>query len=120
MPPPSVRPATPVVETMPPVAGELEGGRLVVEVTPLRATLDVGGPGLRIDVDGAHAGHVEQQAVVAERVAGDIVSAALDRQEQAVLAGEVDRADDVGDAGRLDDQAGVLVDHPVPDGERGL
>jgi hypothetical protein len=55
---------------------------------------------------------------VVHGVAGDVVAAALDRQRQPVLAGEVHRVDDVRARRRLHDERGPAIDEPVPDRAR--
>ncbi len=47
--------------------------------------------------------------------AGDVVAAPAHRNEQVVLAGEVDRVYDVGHARRAGYERGPPVDHAVPD-----
>jgi hypothetical protein len=58
------------------------------------------------------------EPAVADGVAGDVVAAALDREQEMVLGGEADGLGDVGGRGTADDGTGPLVDHRVPDGAR--
>ncbi len=94
---------------------QVEGCRLVVEISPKRATLGISRLGLGIDLDAAHARHVEQHPAVGNGVTSYIVTAAFDRQQQFVLAGEVDGADDVGHASWLNGQRWILVMHTIPE-----
>ena len=65
-----------------------------------------------------HAGQVDDHAAVAHRSSADVVSAASNRHEQAVLAREPHGRDDVGQPGAAGDQAGIFVDAGVPDPSR--
>ena len=95
--------------------GEPEELRLPVAVAPGRAALRPHRLRRRVDVDAAHLRQVDDEAAVVHRVAGDVVTAALDREEQVLLAGEVDGVDDVRGPGALHDQRRPAVDQPVPD-----
>ena len=86
-----------------------------VDVGEERAGLDAGGALDGIDRDGAHLREVEQERVVGDGEAADLVAAAADRQDQAVVAGEVHRGLDVAGRGGADHQAGMAVDHRVPE-----
>ena len=88
----------PVVETTPPGTASPKQLRLAVDVAPGRAALHAHRLRRRVDVDAAHLRQVDDEAAVVDRVAGDVVAAALDRERELVLAGEVDRVDDVGRA----------------------
>jgi hypothetical protein len=57
----------------------------------------------------------EWEALVGEGGPGDVVTAALDAEQQPVVAGEPDRRGDVVGGGRLDDERGDLGRHGVPD-----
>ena len=72
----------------------------------------------RIDPDAAHERHVEHQPALAHGQSGDVVSAAFDRQRNAVLTRGVDARDDVGHAEAPDDQRRTPIDHRVPDRAR--
>ena len=89
--------------------------RGVVDVTPGAATFDANGACRWIDADTLHAREVDHQAIVTGAQARAIVPATAHRQRQLVLAGEVDRGDDVGDIDAAGDQRGSLVDHAVVD-----
>ena len=69
-------------------------GRLV-DVGEQAPGSDVREPGVGVDGDLAHAGHVEGQAALGDGGAGDVVAAALDAEQQAVVAGEPDGRGDV-------------------------
>jgi hypothetical protein len=69
-------------------------------------------------VDAAHLREVDHQAAVVDCVAGNVVAAALDRDEQVLLAREVDGVDDIGCAAALHDQRRSTVDQTVPDRAR--
>src|SRR5690606_29734079 len=68
--------------------GQAEGMRGVVDVAPERATADARGAGLRVDVDVAHGGEVDDQAAIDGALAGDVVAAAANGEGQIVVAGE--------------------------------
>ena len=94
---------------------EAERLRLPVDVGPGAAALCPDGAPLGIHPDASHQREVDDDAVVAHTGARDVVAAAAHRHRQLVLAHEVHRGDDVGDAGTHDDEQRTLVDHPVPD-----
>ena len=58
---------------------------------------------------------VDHDAVVADRAAGDAVTAAADGEGEIVGAGEGDGGGDVMGVAALDDEGRVAVDHRVPD-----
>ena len=88
---------------------------LPVDVAKGGAALHPHGGGLGVDDHAAHVGEVDDEPVVAERPAGDVVAAAAHRDQQVVVAGEAHGADHVGDAAAADDQPGPAVDRGVPD-----
>ena len=61
---------------------------------------------------------IDDQPVVDGAQPRAVVAAAADGHDDAVVTGEVDRGDDVGDSGALGDEGRVLVDHRVVDGAR--
>ena len=67
-----------------------------------------------VDVHGPHGRQVDDQAVVAHGAAGDLVAAAADAHDGAVVAGDSHRLDDVGHVGAAGDHRRVAVDQPVP------
>ena len=66
-------------------------------------------------MDTAHLRQVDDEAAVVDRVAGDVVTARLDREEQVLLAGEVNRVDDIRRSSALHDQRRPTVDESIPD-----
>ena len=117
-PPCSVRPAMPVVETTPPGTASpkscVSRSQSPQSAPPSRPHR----PRRGVDVDAAHLRQVDDEAAVVDRVAGHVVAAALDREQQVLLAREVDGVDDVRGAGALHDQRRLAVDQPVPDRAR--
>ena len=75
-----------------------------VDVAQPAARPDLGQPGLGVDRDRAHAGQVDGQAAVGDGRPGDVVAAALDAEQHAVVAGEADRGGHVAGRGRLEDE----------------
>ena len=69
--------------------------------------------GIGVDVDAVHEGEIEQDPSVDARQARDGMSSAADRQQQALLAGEVDRVDHVGSAGGLHHHGRTIAVHGV-------
>ena len=112
-PPPSVSPATPVVDTRPPVVARPWLERRAIEVGPDRAAAHTGDPAGGVDLDVAHRPQVEDDAVVAQRQAGDGVAAGAHGDREVVLAGEGEGGDDVLDGERLHDVARTALDHRV-------
>ena len=93
---------------------EPEGLGLAIDVAPGRAALDPGAAPLRIDPHAAHRREIDHHAVVADRVARDVVAATADRDRQVVLAGERDRVEHIVRAPAADDHGRAAVDHRVP------
>nr|WP_254453717.1 hypothetical protein [Siccirubricoccus sp. G192] len=112
-PPPSVRPAMPVEETTPPRGGEAVELCLAVEPVPGDAALRAGGACPRIDMDALHQGQVEHQAALGRRAPRDIVAAAADGDLQPLVARQLHRIDDVGQAAAAGDECRALVDEAV-------
>ena len=88
-PPPSVRPAMPVVELIR-RRGQAEslGRRVEVGQRAPGSTRRAGAPDRR---DAFSSAQIDHQAVIANRIARDVVAAAADRHEQIVVPSEVDR-----------------------------
>ena len=78
--------------------------RRPVDVLEQAPRPDVRELGVGIDRDVAHAGHVERQAALGDRGSGDVVAAALDAEQQPVVAREPHRRGDVVRRGRLEDE----------------
>ena len=89
--------------------------RLAIEVAECRAALHLHEPRLGIDQHAAHGGEVDDDAVVAQRPAGDVVAAAPHRHQKVVPGGEFHRVHDVGRTEAAHDQTGVPVDGRIPD-----
>ena len=69
----------------------------------------------RIHVDPFHPRQVDHQPAVGDRLAGDVVPAAPDRDLERLVAAEVDGVDDVRRVQATRDQARALVDEAVVD-----
>ena len=95
---------------------EAEGLGVAVDVAPGGAALDPGAAPFGVDPHGAHERQVEHQPAIAHGVARDVVAAAADGHRQAMLAGEADGVDDVGDAAAAHDGVRAAIDHRVPHG----
>ena len=94
---------------------EPEGLRLGVEVLPQQAGLGDDAAGAGIDAGALHHREVDDDAL-GGREAGDRVRAAADGDLEALAAGELDGAHDVGGARAAHDERGVdVVEHRVPD-----
>ena len=61
---------------------------------------------------------IDHYAPVTDRVTGDIVATAADRDRQPHLARESDRLDNVGNPLALNDEERPTVDHGIPHGPR--
>ena len=92
---------------------EAERHRLVIQFAEQAATIDPGLACGRIDAHAAHGRKVDLHAAFTGRLACVAVPAALDRQQQVLLAGKVHGRADVGGAARLNDQRRMLVDRLV-------
>ena len=86
-PPPSVSPATPVVETRPPVVASPVALAGPVDVGPRGAAADPGDAPLGVDLDVAQVAQVDHEPVVAERPAGHGVSAGAHSELEPLLHG---------------------------------
>ena len=90
--------------------------RLAVDVPERGSRSDRRGLCPGIDPDEVHEREVDHQPVVADRIAGDVVAAALDRQQKPLISREIDGVLDIGGALATRDQSRTPVDHGVPDG----
>ena len=115
MPPPRVRPPTPVVEMMPPVVASPNGYAACVEVSPGRTTGHPRSLGERVDAHAAHGRQVDDHAVVTRAEAGDTVAATAYGDGQGVVGGETDCGHHVAGVDRLHDDGRPLIDHAVAD-----
>jgi hypothetical protein len=89
--------------------------RLAVDVAPERSTLHPGPAPGGIDAHGPHRRKVDDDPVVANGGARNVVASAPYRDLQVVVAGETHRRDYVGRPDASGDQARAPVDGTVPD-----
>ena len=82
MPPPSVSPAIPVVETAPPVVASPNACVSRSNSPQVRPAWAWARPGAGVDPHALHRRQVDDDAVVADRLPGDVVPAAADRDRQ--------------------------------------
>ena len=68
-----------------------------------------------IEVHSLHRREIDDEAIVAERLARDVVAAAAHGDEEIVPPRELERVLDVGYSLAPDDEGRVLVDHRVED-----
>ena len=118
MPPPSVRPATPVDARNPDGVAMPKADGGVIDVSPGAAGVGADGVILRADRGAAQQRQVDDQGVVPDAEACRVVAAASDGDLDAMLAAETYAGDDVGDVPAARDGGRVLVDHGVVDGAR--
>src|SRR5207253_5583605 len=100
--------------------GAAGGGQAVclaleIEIRVVASGVRIGYSSLGIDTYRAKARQVDQHPVVAERVSGDVVASAANRNQEIVLAREANRLHHVAGAQRLDDDTRPPVDHAVED-----
>ena len=89
-----------------------------VELAEERAAVRSGDPGLRVDLDAAHRGHVDDEPAIRPAKPGRAVAAGLDRDLEVVLAREADRRGDLLGGRRAgDDRRSPVVDR-VPEAAR--
>ncbi len=98
--------------------GESEGLGLAVDVADGGAAAGAHPPRRDVDAHRVHGAKVDDDAAVAHRIAGDVVTAAAHRDRHAVGTGEVDGIDDVGDAAAAGNDGRMLVDADVQDHAR--
>jgi hypothetical protein len=103
-------------------AGRREPERLrdAIHVGPGGPALHVHGAPRVVDPDRAHRREVDDDAVVDDGGARDVVSAAADGERELLRGGEADGVGDVFGVRAADDHGGALVDHAVPDPACGL
>ncbi len=92
--------------------------RGVIHVTRGAAGTDPDGAVRRIDTDALHQRQIDDEAVVDAAKARAVVAAAANRDQEALLAAEVDGRDHIRRVDTAGDQARPLVDHPVVDSAR--
>lgn len=103
----------PVLEITPKGGGETEGLRLPIELAKCQARLGANGSPCGIDVDALHARQIDHQPTVANRLAGDAVAAAADRDQKIVLAPEANTRDYVRRASASRDDGRSPIDASV-------
>ena len=101
-------------------SGEPERRGDAIDVGPRGAALHVHGSIGGVDADAAHRREVDDEAVVDEGGACDVVAAAADGERQLVLGGEADGGRDVVGVGAARDRGRALVDHAVPHAAGGV
>jgi len=86
-----------------------------VKLTPRDAAACAGSSSLRVHLHLFHQREVDNNSIVTERVAGDIMAAASDRPWNVVLPRESDGGHNILSVRALHYQSRMLVYHPVPD-----
>jgi hypothetical protein len=94
---------------------EPERLRLAVQLAPEDAGLSPRRAGSRVDPDPPHRPQVDDDAAVADRLPGEAVPPAADRNPQAAVAREPHSRDHVRDAGAPRDERRGPINRPVPD-----
>jgi hypothetical protein len=87
----------------------------LVEDTPGDSASRPGPASPDVDLDGLHRRQVDDEAVVAGRVAGDVVGAAADSNAKPGVGSELQGSGHVRGAGAPRDHGRSTVDHAVPD-----
>jgi len=117
MPPPSVRPATPVCPTTP--TGHTRPCACADLSSFERCAPPCAVARLRLGSTAtAHAGEIDHHPAVAGREPRHAVGASAHRDHKVLVMRELDRADHVIDRSRPDDQRGMAIDVGVPDDPR--
>ena len=96
-------------------SGEPVGQGRCVEIPERSATLGEGPLRSHIHLHRPHVREIDDEAVVAQRVTGDVVARAADGKLDLIVAGEVDRLDGILRSGATGNDGGTLVHHAVPD-----
>jgi hypothetical protein len=89
--------------------------RGVIHISPGTTTLNADRTRHGIDANALHTREIDDQTIIARAKTTAIVAAATHGDEHVVLAGEMDRSDDVGDIGAPHDQARMPVNHTIID-----
>ena len=120
-------PAEPAAERQAGNSGRGVDSRRHGQSKRLRFPVDIGERGSRFDprplsggvhLHGFHLRKIDDDAAVAEGVAGDVMPASADRNKQTVIACDTHRRYGIGGVCAPDDKTGLSVDHPVPDFSR--
>jgi hypothetical protein len=85
-----------------------------IQFAPGQAGLGADGAPRRIDLDLLHRREVDDEAAVADRIAGHVVAASPHCNQEVMRASELDDPDYIVRAGAARDQRRSPVDHPVP------
>src|SRR6266508_1434101 len=88
--------------------------RGLVDVLEQAPRPNVRKPGIGVNRDVAHAGHVPHQSVPGDRGSGDVVASAHDAEQQLMFSGETDGLSAVEGRNRLDDERREPGHHAVP------
>jgi hypothetical protein len=94
--------------------GQAVGLALVVDVAPQGTSLYLGGAFGRVDRYGTHRGEVDDDPVVAQGGAGDIVASAPYRDPEVAVTREAHRRGHVGGPHASGNQSGLAVHRAVP------
>ena len=86
-----------------------------VEISERSTALGDGPLRSHVHLHRPHVRKIDDEAVVAQRVAGDVVARAADGKLDPIVAGEIDRVDGILCSGATGDDGGALVHHAVPD-----
>jgi hypothetical protein len=95
--------------------GQAKCMRRVIHISPGTTTLNADRTCHGIDANALHRREIDDQAIIAHAKTTGIVAATTHGNEYVVIAGEMDRSDDVGDIGAPHDQAGMPVNHAIID-----
>lgn len=86
-----------------------------IEISEGATGLDGRPADIRVHLDALHQRQIDHEAVVADGIARDIVSAPSDRDDKVVLARELDSVNYIFRRRAAGNQRGLAVDHGVPD-----
>jgi hypothetical protein len=86
-----------------------------VEIGKEAAGLDLRAPGGRVNRDVFHEREIDHEAVVADGIAGDVMTATPDGNEELLCAPKSHCLDDIGGRLAAGDESWFAIDHRVPD-----
>ncbi len=95
-------------------ACQAKGLNLVVVLAPGQPRLRPGRALRGIHADTFHPGEVNHNPAIIHRIAGDIVTAAPNGNQQLMVPGEIDGLDHIGNPHTANDQGRFPINHPVP------
>jgi hypothetical protein len=113
MPPPSVKPATPVVPMTPPVVASLCSWASRLKLLPCHPAFDNCAPLGGVDVNAFHQRQIDHQPIVYGRASGDVVTAAAHGDFEPARASEAHRICNVRHSQAPGDQRRPLIDKAV-------